>query len=114
MRHEPAKPAEAPLEHPAHEIAGADDVGIGQVVADLTAVALGIHDAGGAHDREVLRDVGLAGPELCREAPDFEGAGGEPMEDLEPPGTREDLQDLGLQDGDLVHGLSVRHMRMCA
>ena len=62
----------------------------------------------------MLRDVRLAETELVGEPADLARPVGQPMEDLEPARVGEGPQDLGLQDGDLVHGSQHRYMRICA
>ena len=111
---QPAEASETSFEDAAHDVAGADHIRVSEPVADLSTVALRLDHPGGSHDREVLRDIRLAGPELGREAPHLERPGGESVQDLEPSGTGQDLEDFGLEDRDLVHGRSGRRMHMCA
>jgi hypothetical protein len=62
----------------------------------------------------VLGDVRLACLEGDGQAADLARSVLQDVEDLEAARTGEDLEDLGLVDGDLVHGSSMRSMRMCA
>src|SRR5690349_12534750 len=101
---ETGKPA---LEDGAHDPAGHHHVGVGQSVADLPAVALGVDEAGGAEDREVLRDVRLTGADLIREPADLPRPVSQAVEDLEPAWAGDDLEDVGLEEGDLVHATSI-------
>ena len=81
--------------------------GIGQPVSDLAAFPLGVHQASGPQDRQVLGDVGLAGADLLRQATDLDRAGRQRMQDLEPAWIGERLQDVGLQDRDLIHAPTI-------
>jgi hypothetical protein len=94
---------EAAGEDAAHERAGRDDLRIAESIADLASGALGLDDAGGPHDREVLRGVRLADPEIDGDPSDLDRPVREPMDDLESAGMRERAHDLGLEDVDLVH-----------
>ena len=88
---------EPALEDGAHDAAGDHDLRVGEPIADLAPVPLGLDQARRSQDREVLRGVRLADAELGREGGDVGGAGGEPVEDLQPPWAREALQGLGLE-----------------
>ena len=56
---------------------------------------------------EVLRDVRLGRPDRLGQAADLDRTAGEHMQDLEPSRTGERLEDLGLEDRDLVHALTI-------
>ena len=88
-------------------LAGDDHVRVGQPVADLTTLPVGIDQARCPQHGEVLRDVGLADAEHLGQAADFAWPGGESVQDLQPSWAGERPQDLGLEDRDLVHDPSI-------
>ena len=97
-----------------HLVAGIDDVGVGQSIGRAAAISLGLDEPGGAHDREMLRRVGLADTELRGQASDLAGPLSQEMQDGDAGRVREGAADLGLELVDRVHGPEHRHMRTCA
>ena len=87
--------AEATLEDVAHDPAGDHDVRIAEPIADLAAIAIGVHQARPPQDREVLRHVRLAETQLLGEPADLAWPIGQPMEDLQAARVGEGPQDLG-------------------
>jgi hypothetical protein len=102
-----AETGEASLEHRAHEAAGDHHVGIHESVANLSAIALGLDDAGGPEHGKVLRDVRLARADRLSQAADLDRTVCQGVQDLEAARARERLEDLCLKDRDLVHTLTI-------
>jgi hypothetical protein len=105
---------QAAFEDAAHDAAGDHDVRIGEPVAHLPAVTLGLHDAGRPQHGEVLRHVGLAQAQGGGEAVDLARPGRELVEDLETARMGQRPEDLGLERRDRVHAPTMRRMRICA
>ena len=87
--------------------AGGHDVRVGESIADLTPIPLRLDDARGAEHRQVLGDVRLRGPDRLGQTTDLDRTAGEHVQDLEPSWAGEGLEDLGLEDRDLVHALTI-------
>ena len=66
-RGEAAERRQAADEDVAHEVAGGEDLGIGQLVADRPAVSGGRNQPNPAHERQVLRHRGLRETQLAFE-----------------------------------------------
>ena len=99
-----AETRQASLEDGAHEPAGHHDVRVGEPVADLTPVALGLDDAGAARSTaRCCETFGWLAPIASASRPTSIGPRGERVEDLEPARTGQRLEDLRLEDRDLVH-----------
>ena len=84
------------MERRAHQAAGGDDVGVGEAVADLPTVALGLDHAGGAHQRQVLRDVRLGERQAVGQAADRHRSFSQQVRHLEAPRVGEGLEDVSL------------------
>ena len=103
-----AEPAQPALEHPAHQPAGDDDVRVGQAVADLATVTLGIDEARSRAGRaRCWEALGWLIRSSAARRPTSHGPFGEPVQDLEPARVGERPEHLGLERMDLVHGPSI-------
>src|SRR5665811_80964 len=65
------QPGEPPHEDGPHELAGSEDLRIGQAIADGSPVADRLHEADGPHRRKVLGGRGLVQAELAGDLVDF-------------------------------------------
>lgn len=92
-RREGSQSGNATLENAAHQLTGCDHIGIDKPIPDFASVALGLDEAGHSENREVLRYVRLARAYLCGQAAYFALTLEQAMQDLEPAGTRERLED---------------------
>src|SRR5450756_2503213 len=66
------QPREPPYQDGPHELACSEDLRIGQAIADGSPVADRLHEADGAHRRQVLGGRGLVQAELAGDLVDFE------------------------------------------
>ncbi len=110
-RGEGAQRGQAPDDHAPHEVAGGEDLGVGEAVADRSSVASGVHQAGGSHGGKVLGDRGLREIQRERQLPHLHRVLTQEVHDPQPvrPGERPDESDLDQID----LGDGVEHMTPC-
>lgn len=102
-----AKTGQASLQNGAHESAGDHYVGICEAVANLSAFALGLDDAGAAKHGQVLRDARLGCTDGRGQAADLDRTVCQRVQDFDASRAGERLEDLGLEDRDFVHIVTI-------
>ncbi len=91
-----------------------DDVVVDEAVADVAAVALGVDEAVLAQVTQLVGDRRLLHADRGRDLADGEGAGAEAVEDEQPAGRRERLQDVGEGAGSLgAQGACCERFAVC-